>query len=123
MDTLLADYKSYYKARMDQKASLAITVDGFMDAIWSDLIPILENLEVIEKTVIPSQYENDRQRQIRDIKEQLRSTISDLHRQAQDWKPGWQLNLELVWEFRHRKKIPLSDEVLQKRINELKNYL
>ncbi|NOQ72293.1 MAG: hypothetical protein GQ574_09850 [Crocinitomix sp.] len=108
---------------MDQKASIAITVDGFMDVVWSDLIPSLESLEVMEKAEIPSQYEQNRQSQVQDIKTQIKSTIADLRNQARDWDAAWQLNLELVWEFRHRKKIPLTDEVLQKRINELKNYL
>jgi hypothetical protein len=108
---------------MDQKASIAITIDGFMDAVWTDLIPSLETLEVMEKAVIPSRYESDRQSQLAEIKAGIKSTIADLHNQARDWEPGWRLNLDLLWEFRHRKKIPLTDEVLQKRINELKNYM
>jgi hypothetical protein len=77
----------------------------------------------MEKAVIPSQYESDRQSTVQDYKEQIKSSLADLHKQARDWEPGWQLDLELVWEFRHRKKIPLTDDVLLKRINELKNYL
>ncbi|MFT5822047.1 MAG: hypothetical protein ACI8ZM_003303 [Crocinitomix sp.] len=108
---------------MDQKASIAIAVDGFMDTVWSDLIPMLENLEVMEKAIMPSQYEQDRQKQVESIKTQIKSSVADLRNQARDWDTEWQLNLELVWEFRHRKKIPLADEMLQKRINELKNYV
>ena len=108
---------------MDQKASIAISIDGFIDAVYGDLIPLLENLEVMEKAEIPAQYEQDRQSQVEGIKTDIKSTITDLHNQAKDWDATWQLNLDLVWEFRHRKKIPLSDEMLQKRINELKNYL
>lgn len=108
---------------MDQKASIAISLDGFIDTVWNDLIPLLETLEVMEKAVIPSRYDNNRQTQIKAIKAQIKSDIADLQHQAHDWDTEWQLNLDLVWEFRHRKKIPLTDEVLQNRINELKNYV
>lgn len=107
---------------MDQKASLAIAMDGFIDAVWGDLIPQLENLEVMQKAEFPGQYEAERQSEIQEIENNIREKITDLHQQARNWDSNWSLNYELVWEHRHRKKIPLSDEVLTKRINELKKY-
>jgi len=107
---------------MDQKASLAITIDGFVDAVWQDMIPQLENLEVMKNAIMPTKYEASRQADIQETEAKIQTDLKDLQNQARDWDANWTLNLDLVWEHRHRKKIPLRDETLEQRINELKKY-
>lgn len=108
---------------MEQKASIAITIDGFMDAIWSDFIPLLENLDVMQRAEIPQKYEGDRQRDVNEIKGKIAEKWTDLQQSARQWEPNWTLNFDVIWEHRHRKKIPLNDDVLTQRIQELKNYI
>lgn len=109
-------------SELEQKASIEITLDGFIDVVYQDLIPLLETLEVTEKAEIPAKYESDRQEQVAEIRQQISERIKDTNQQAQNWNPNWSLNLELVWEHRHRKKIPLNDAVLRQRLTELKTF-
>lgn len=109
-------------SEMEQKASVAITLDGFIDFIWLDIIPLLESLEVTKKADIPAKYENDRQAEINDIENSIRQRLSDTISEARNWDPNWLLNLNLVYEHRHRKKIPLSGQILEKRLTELKSF-
>ena len=106
----------------EQESMIEISVDGFIDHVWGSLIPALEKLDVARNAQYPSKYESVRQADIQKLEQYLRDEIKDIENQAGNWKPGWKLDLEVVWEHRHRKNIPLSDDVLRKRLNELKNF-
>lgn len=108
---------------IEQEVSNKISIDGFYDIVGSDLIPLLEDLEVEKNADIPSQYESDRQQSVSEIESSIRERINDVREQAGHWESGWNLNLDTIWETRHRKKIALDDTQLEKRLNELKTYL
>ncbi|MCR9171222.1 MAG: hypothetical protein NXI10_01930 [bacterium] len=107
----------------EQEVSNLISIDGFYDIVRTDLIPLLEDLEVTKQAVIPSKYEQDRQRSIAEIEASIRTRVQDVHEQARHWDPNWSLDLSVIWETRHRKKIALDDAQLEKRLNQIKTYL
>jgi len=41
---------------------------------------------------------------------------------ARRWDPHWKFNLDLIWEERHRRLMPFSDEVLKKRVEQFETY-
>lgn len=110
-------------SEIEQSVSNEISVDGFYDVIGTDLIPLLEDLEVTKKAQIPGKYESERAGAVAEIEKSIKDRISDTREQASQWNPGWNFDLDVIWETRHRKKIALDDTLLEKRINELKNYL
>ena len=110
-------------SEIEQEVSNLISIDGFYDVIGSDLIPLLEDLEVTKKAEIPSKYESDRQHSVSEIEASIRSRIHDVHEQAHHWDPNWKMDLNVVWETRHRKKIALEDTQLENRLNQLKMYM
>ena len=107
----------------DQVGLIEISVDGFIDHVWGKLIPALERIDVAKNAEYPSKYETARQKEITEDEQWLREEIQSINKQLKDWKPEESFDIELVWEHRHRKKIPILDEVLSKRLIELKNYL
>jgi len=110
-------------SEIEQEVSNEISADGFYDVVGSDLIPLLEELDITKNARIPSQYEPERQRTIADLENSIRERILDTKEQANQWKAGWNFDLSIIWETRHRKKIALDDSQLEKRLTELKNYL
>ncbi len=108
---------------IEQKSLIAISIDGFLDAIWLDFIPMLEKLDIIKSAEMPAKHETDRQREITEIKTNIAEKWADMHKNARQREPTWVVNLDTIWEHRHRKKIPINDTVLTQRMNELKNLI
>lgn len=107
----------------DQVGLIEISVDGFIDHVWGKLIPALERIDVAKHAEYPSKYDTIRQKEIAEDEQWLREEIQSINKQLKDWKPEGNFDIELVWEHRHRKNIPIPDEVLKNRLTELKNYL
>jgi len=107
----------------DQVGLVEISVDGFIDHVWGKLIPALERLDISRNAEYPAKYEDKRQEEITTEEQWIREEIQSITKQLKDWKPEGNFDIELVWEHRHRKNIPIPDDVLRNRLTELKNYL
>jgi hypothetical protein len=106
---------------IDQKNMVEISVDGFTDVFY-DKIKFLEDIEIFEKAVIPDKWkslqESSKKRAISDLCQRY----DDNEKTAHQWKENWTFDYNLIWEERHRRKIPLSDEIVKRRIEETKKY-
>lgn len=103
------------------EAMILITVDLMVDHFYSDIIPRLETIEVLRNMEEADKYREELQYSINEELTALKEGVKDLEDNAQSWQQGWRFNPDLVWEFRHRRKIPLPDTVIEKRLNEYKN--
>ena len=108
-------------SKASQEALVLITLDLFTDHFYTDIIPRLETIDVLRNMDAPEKYAADIQKSIQTEKADIKEGVAKLEEDAQSWKSGWKFNPDLIWEHRHRKKIPLPNEVLKQRLNEYKN--
>ncbi len=80
----------------------------------------LEQIEIGEQAEVPSKWKSDYQQHAQQAKQKLVESYNDAEKNNQPWEEGWHLNLDLIWEHRHRRLLPYPDEVVQKRRNEAK---
>ncbi|UKN01156.1 hypothetical protein K6119_15610 [Paracrocinitomix mangrovi] len=104
----------------EHEAMILISVDLMIDHFYSDIIPRLETLQMLKTIEGAEKYQSDIDYSIQEEIRLIKENVQLLEDNAQNWQQGWKFNPDLVWEFRHRRKIPLPDEVLQKRMNEYK---
>ena len=109
---------------VDQEVSVEISIDGFMDNFYGlDLnFKVLEDIEVSETAEVPDKWKNDQMASAEESRKLLVRGYDYDEEKAGDWQPGWKFNYDLLWEERHRRKIPVPDEQLQKRIDQVKQY-
>jgi hypothetical protein len=107
--------------KADHEAMILILVDLMMDYFYTDIIPRLETLDMLKTIEVPEKYSSDTEFSINFAKEKIRESVTDLEKNTQSWQEGWSFNPDLIWEHRHRKKIPLPQDVLEQRLNEYKN--
>jgi len=104
-----------------QKNMVEISIDGFTDVFYSN-IKLLEDIEILGSAVIPKKWkslqEDGKNKKISALKERY----DDNEKTAHQWKEGWAFNYDSIWEERHRRRIPLSDEIVKSRIEETKKY-
>jgi hypothetical protein len=48
--------------------------------------------------------------------------VKDVLPSVRNWDPDWKFNFDLIWEERHRRLIPVPDEIVKKRIEQFKRY-
>lgn len=107
--------------KADHEAMMLITMDLMIDHFYSDIIPSLETLDMLKTIEGAEKYRSDIDYSISFEIKSIKEGVQDLVKNAQSWQEGWQFNADLIWEFRHRRKIPLPEEVLKQRLNEYKN--
>ncbi|MCB1309934.1 MAG: hypothetical protein KDK30_17220 [Leptospiraceae bacterium] len=107
---------------INHENSKAISVDLLTDHFAADFTA-LENLQEAEEADVPSEWKSE-------LKEYIQAEIEEGRRMwreidlpnAHNWDPNWRMDYDLVWAERHRRKIPVPDEVIQRRIAEHKRY-
>lgn len=108
---------------IESEVNIEISVDLFTDELYHELM-MLEEIEVYQSAEVPDEWKKEinhdyPQEMIQQgIKEWNEITVPN----ARKWDPEWQYNFNLIWEDRHRRLIPIPDEVLQKRIEQFKTY-
>ena len=105
------------------KQGLEESVDGFAGNLYFDFT-FLENME--ENTTIevgePWKSECAGYAQ-EDIESHRKLFNENTLPRAREWDPHWKMNYDLVWEDRHRRKIPVPDAVVKRRIEEHKRWM
>lgn len=108
---------------IEAEVNKEIVIDLFTDYLYQDF-SILEEIEVYQSAEVPSEWKqeinHDYPQEL--IRKGRKSWKEDLVPQARAWKPDWNFDLDLVWEERHRRKIPVPDKILKKRIEDFKAY-
>lgn len=108
--------------KLQQKNSIEVSVDGFADYFYSDFA-VLESLEVARRAEVPSRWKSEQEAYIQDTiakgrKDWQEQTVPN----AQQWDPNWKFDYSLIHEPRHRRKIPVPDSVVERRMKEHKEY-
>lgn len=110
-------------SEIEGEVNVEITLDLFTDQIYHDLM-ILEEIEVYQKAEVPDEWKKEiNQEHPQELIDQGRKDWMDhVLPNAQQWDPHWQYDFDLIWEDRHRRLIPIPDQVLKKRIEQFKSY-
>jgi len=124
IDTLKTDLElTNTVSEIEGEVSNEIALDLFTEEIYYDLLS-LEEIEVFQSAEVPDEWKQEINQ---DYPQELitmgredwnESVIPNVHK----WDPEWQYNFDLIWEERHRRLIPIPDEVLKKRIEQFKIY-
>ena len=103
------------------KNDTAVMIDNLWPVhFFTDAVNWLEKTEAIQTAIVPDHWKADMQQQESELKQSfLKMTTAFLH-SIRNYTPGWVWNYEILWAHRHRKKCPLPDAVLQKRIEQHK---
>lgn len=107
-------------SEIEQRVSVAISLDGFVDVVYGDLIPLVINREVYQKAQVPEKYQQDFDTEVSNLASKIRTRYAEINAEGQQWDPSWKLHLDLAWESRHRRKIPLPDDVLENYLQTIK---
>jgi hypothetical protein len=110
-------------SEIENQVSKEISIDLFTTQ-FSDDLDILEEIEVYKNAQVPDEWKKKINQEIPN--EMIRGGHDDWHShvipQAQILKPDWEFEFDLLWENRHRRLLPFSDEILKKRIQQFKDY-
>ncbi|MDI6643824.1 MAG: hypothetical protein QME14_02105 [Methanobacteriaceae archaeon] len=84
----------------------------------------LEEIEVYRSAEVPEEWQNEINHQYpqKMISLGRESWLKDVIPSVHEWDPEWKFNFELIWQDRHRRLIPVHDEVVTKRIEQFKEY-
>lgn len=106
--------------KIETDTNIEISIDLFTSVFYSDFL-MMENLEVWENADIPSEWKKEFDDWARERVEEDRKVWKEQYiRRAREWKPDWEFNVDLIWEDRHRRVIPVPDEIITKRIAQFK---
>lgn len=83
----------------------------------------LEEIEEYENAEVPSGYQDEMKRGAARSKEELKNSLATSQEEFRKYHPNYQFNWDILWEDRHRRMIPLPDDILTKRINQIKNII
>jgi hypothetical protein len=110
-------------SELQKKNSDEILVDLFVDFFYGDL-GFLENIETLERAPVAPQWRADVVDSIRRSVERKRKVwYEDFLPNARRWKPDFVFPYDDLWLPRHRRKMPLSDALLQRRIQQHRTIL
>lgn len=105
----------------ENKNMIEISMDSI--AIFIDNWDQLDRIEIYENADVPSQYKKERLQRANEIKEKIREWYARDTEEMRKWQPDWTFNPELIWEERHRRLIPFSDEHIKEKMTQLKAIL
>jgi hypothetical protein len=124
VDSVKTDMELVHKiSEIEGDVNIEITMDLFTHQINYDLM-ILEEIEVYQSAEVPDEWKKEinQDRPNKIIHQGSKEWNEVVLPNAWKWEPDWQFNFDLIWEERHRRLIPIPDEILKKRIWQFKTY-
>ncbi len=100
------------------KNSIEISVDTMWPMTFFSMIDVLEKIEICQKAIVPDTWKTDMQQLEKDYIQSLQTQMQSFLKSIRHYRSDWKVNYEILWEYRHRKKSPLSDAILKQRIAE-----
>ncbi|CDG65328.1 MAG: hypothetical protein PWQ15_962 [Methanobacterium sp.] len=108
---------------IESEVNIEIILDHFTQAIIDDLM-MLEEIEVYQTREVPEEWRkeinHDYPHEL--IDQERKDRVEHVEPNARHWDPQGKFNPDLIWEERHRRLIPIQDEVLKRRIEQFKTY-
>jgi len=111
-------------SRLEQEVSLLITVDQFMTDFYSDF-KVLEDLEESDAigSEIPEEWREENRRFVEETLQSGKETYEFRLKNNRNYKADWVYDYALLKETRHRRTIPFSDDIVERRIAQHKKYM
>ena len=110
-------------SKIEADVSIEISIDLMTDYFYNDFLS-LEEIEVYKSAEVPEKWQNEINHEYPQEMISLgrESWTNDVLPSTHNWDPQWEFDFDLIWEERHRRLIPVSDEVVRKRIEQFKIY-
>ena len=94
-----------------------------LERVFEGDMYVLEELEILQTAEIPGEwrafYDDAAADYVKDGRENWTKSVLPAHRM---WDPNWRFKPEKIWETRFRRRIPITDEVLRRRLAQYPNY-
>lgn len=105
----------------ENKNMIEISMDdiSFVMNVWE----LVDQIEIYETADIPWSYQSDYKKIASEIKESIRENYRNCIEENRKWQADWNINFDLIWEERHRRNIPYSDDNIKEKIQQLKSIL
>lgn len=105
----------------ENKSMIEIAMDDV--SFFTDNWFMLDRIEMYEQADIPSSYKSEYRSRADKYKTDLRQRYNDVTEERRKWDPNWKFNFNLIFEERHRRLIPYSDEHINEKIAQFKSIL
>lgn len=108
-------------SKIDTEVGVLIGIDLFTDQFYYDFTA-MENVEVWRNAEVPDEWKNEVNKEWPEdtIKRHRELWEKTTFPNMKHWDPNYKFNFDLIWEERHRRKIPVPDEVVKRRIPQFK---
>lgn len=103
--------------------SKEISEDTGTVSFFKSSLSKLEEIEEYENAKAPGNYEAEMRKSAERSKQELKNSLATSLTEFRKYHPTYNFNWDGLWEHRHRKLIPIPDEILTKRINQVKNII
>ena len=103
--------------------SKEISEDTMAVGFFKGVIFQLERIDAYDQAEVPAEYQSKMKQWAEDERKSIRDGHKSHVEETRKFHPNYTFKTELLWEHRHRRLIPLPDDVLTKRINQLNNIL
>jgi hypothetical protein len=104
-------------AAIEQRTSAAVTVDE-LTRLWTTSLTTLENVEVWRTAQVPDHWRAELEGLAADALVGARGVWAQVEAEAAQHQAGWVLDPELARAERHRRLVPVADEVFERRLTE-----
>ncbi|AXV37574.1 MAG: hypothetical protein CIT01_04870 [Methanobacterium sp. BRmetb2] len=110
-------------SKIEADVNIEISIDLMTDYFYNDFLS-LEEIEVYKSAEVPEKWQNEINHEYPQEMISLgrENWTNDVLPSAHNWDPQWEFDFDLIWEERNRRLIPVSDEVVRKRIEQFKIY-
>ncbi|MGC9517153.1 MAG: hypothetical protein ACP5C3_05585 [Methanomicrobiales archaeon] len=124
IDSVQSDMELVEKiSEIEAKVNIEISLDLMTDYFYNDF-SILEEIEVYSSAEVPEKWHEDLNNRYPQEMISLgrESWIKDVLPSVIDWDPNWKFDFDLIWQERHRRLIPIKDEIVNRRVEQFKEY-
>src|SRR5690242_19527795 len=104
-------------AAIEQRMSIAVTVDE-LTRLWATSLTTLENVEVWRTAQVPDRWKAELETYASDAVATAQDSWSKVEAEGRHHQPGWSFDLEVARAERHRRLVPVADEVFERRLAE-----
>lgn len=107
---------------IENRTSINLIVDSAVDNFY-DNFRELETIEVAQKADVPDEWKEKLLARAEEIVAKETEDFAEITRRVREYKPNWEMDYDLIWETRHRRRIPMDDDVVKRRIAEHKRLV
>ncbi|MDX6278867.1 MAG: hypothetical protein QOJ72_2995 [Nocardioidaceae bacterium] len=104
-------------AAVEQRNGARVTIDE-LTRLWTSSLTTFENVEVWRTAQVPERWRAELERFAADALAAARDTWTQVEQEAAQHQPGWALDPEVARAERHRRLVPMTDAVFERRLAE-----